>query len=258
MRNLLLFCLLTSLSTLMACSTKPVTVIAPTQFKHMGNHMGKELIARNMLDSNMKYTVGHVTQSTKEYGKLLYAQLSPHFLFDDVAKDGAPTFAASLKKGEKVHIHSTGFTMSSAPIQSKRKVTYAGGGRSIDVSMVAISDWDGDGVQDWLVSCQYIAKLGTLPRVFYLAIPENTVKAGQPLQAKVISVYEDLGVVGRLYLRESHAQKEAKEEKAPQKTYEAQQGEAHHVVPGLKNITAPPKTGAATAKPKTGVQAKNL
>ncbi len=260
MRFFLLLCLLGSLCVLAACSTKPVTVMEPAQFTLMGNHMGKELIDRKILDSNMKYTAGSKAQGGKDYGKILYAQLSPHFLFDDIARNSASTFAGSLKKGETVAMQANGFSISSAPVQSKRKVTYAGSGRRIDVALVAISDWEGDGQQDWLISCRYVQKIGALPRVFYLAVPQNTIKEGQPLQAKVISVYEDLGVAGRLYLRESQTEKAQKSEEKPTKSFDAQQGEAHHVVPGLKNITAPPKAGAGSTSSKTQstVQAKTL
>ncbi len=256
--NILTLCLLGSLGTLAACSTKPVTVMQPEQFTLMGNHMGEELISRKILDANMKYTASTASHSGGDYGKTLYARLSPSFLFDDVAKSSATTFASSLKKGENVHIQEHGFSISTAPTQSKSKVVYAGSGRRIDVSMVAISDWEGDGVKDWLISCRYVKKIGASPRVYYLAIPENTIKDGQSLQAKVISVYEDLGVTGLLYLRESQAEQEQKKEDKANKSYDAQQGEAHHVVPGLKNITAPPKANAKSAKPSSSVQAKTL
>ncbi len=239
-----LFCLLT------ACSTKPVAVVNPEQFRLMGNRLGQELIERKILDDNMDYIAA--SQSMENYGKILYNKLSPSFLFDDVEKQSASSFALSLASTEKVDIRSNGFSISTVGNSKSAKRNYATNGRRIDLNMVAISDWDDDGVQDWLVACRYIKKLGANPRIYYLAIPEVQVHQNASFQARIIGVYEDLGIAGRLYLRENTESSSQK----PNSAADVPTGKVHHVVPGLKNITAPPKQESSQSK--STVQEKNL
>ncbi len=237
LRLLLLLC-----CTLMiiACSGRSVEVIQGDKFTAMANRMPQELVARNILDSDGDY-VAAVGLGDKSYGDILYKNLSPSFLFDHVAKSSAPTFAASLKANEKVDMRAHGFS-----IVNKNANTYIRYGakiRRIDVDMIAITDWEGDGQKDWIVACRYVGSVGANPRVFYVAIPVSQTKGR--LDGKVVAVYEDLGATGRMYLKES-----AKPEDAEKKV--------HHVVPGLKNVTEPPKAGDVQKKPTTHVQIKTL
>ncbi len=226
-----------------ACSGKTVDVIQSDKFTAMANRMPQELVARNILDADGDYLAVATVFQGGSYGDVLYKNLSPNFLFDHVAKDSAPTFSASLKANENVKIHENGFSITDK--NANKYIRYGAKIRRIDVDMVAITDWDGNGEKDWIVACRYVGSVGANPRVFYLAIPVSRASANSRFEANVMAVYEDLGATGRMYLSES-----AKPLPADTKV--------QHVVPGLKNVTEPPKPGDIDKKPTSTVKAKTL
>ncbi len=242
------------LAMLTACTTKPVHVIQAQQFKLMAARMPQELIARKLISSNQNYTVATAPFTQIKYGQALYDGLNPSFLIGDVVSSAPSTFAQSLSPQEKVSIHATGFSIEAkAPaLDDKGKPAYGAAGRRIDVDMVAISDWDGNGQDDWIVTCRYIKNYGAYPRIYYMVIPRTPLapassmtSIAKKLPATVIAIYEEAGPKGRMYLRESKAHDSKKNF-----------GQAQDVVPGLKNITEPP---SATKKaPANTVQERNL
>ncbi len=214
---------------LTACTTTPVYVAHPQQFKLMSQRMPQELIARKLMTTNFDYTIASAPLGSQDYGTALYTGLNPAFLFDDVAQKSATSFAASLAPHEKVQMRNTGFTISATTLQEKNgtKPKFGSAGRRIDIDIIAISDWEGDGTQDWILTCRYVKNYGAYPRTYYMVVPRNasTSFPQQKLQSTVIAVYEEAGPKGRIYLRESKVN---------------QTSHVQDVVPGLKNVTMPP------------------
>ncbi len=236
--TLLLICVV-----LVSACGRPVDVIQKDKFTAMANRMPKELLARDILDSDGDYVAVASLSAGANYGNTLYNNLSPNFLFDHVAKNSMSSFSASLKANESVNIHKQGFSITNK--NASKHVHYGAKVRRIDVDMVAITDWEGDGEQDWIVACRYVEKVGANARIYYLSIPSTYASTNKRIEAKVIAVYEDLGATGRMYLRES-------------KSPETKEKKVQHVVPGLKKVTEPPKAGNIRKQTPSTVQVKNL
>lgn len=232
----LLGLLLAALAALNGCAGRNVEVVQADQFKTMADRMHEELIARNILDSDRAYVSGLWGGGDANYGEVLFQRLSPDFLFEDVV-GGVPgsTFAASLRPGDGVQKTPGGFTI--------RRVR-----QSMKVNMVAITDWDGDGKKDWIISCAVDGLRGGKTRDYYVIVadpPEQGI-----LQGKVAAVYESFGVAGRLYLRES-----VKKSAAP--ADDSGPSVVEDTVPGLRSVTTPPKTKDKNT-PREGLEERSL
>ncbi len=241
-----------------ACTTTPVHVVHPQQFELMAARMPQELVARKLLTTSQNYTVALAPLNTPKYGDILYQGLNPAFLIGDTVSQGPSSFPQSLAPNERVQLRPTGFSIeaTSHEVSSKGKPKYGAAGRRIDVDMIAITDWEGDGGQDWILTCRYIKNYGAYPRIYYVVVPQSGATAptvGQKLQSTVVAIYEEAGPKGRIYLRDSKAQQTS----APRGT-NTTFGSSHvqDVVPGLKNVTEPP---SSTKKaPANSVQERDI
>lgn len=199
---------------------RTVEVVQARQFKIMADRMPEELMARGILDASRDYVTGLWDDGGGEYGMALFTRLVPDFLFEDAAgKLSSPSFAATVKAGDVVRRHDAGFV-----IQGMR--------RNIGVNMIAVTDWDGDGRKDWLISCLVEDSRGGKSRDYYVIVADPPAKG--PLRGAVAAVYESFGLAGRLYMRESRAQAGG----APA------DGGAEETVPGLRAVTVPPHAGS--------------
>ncbi len=212
---------------LVSCTGRQVDVIQTQQFKLMADRMPNELIARDIIDSSRDYLPAMWPGFSGEFGQILYERLSSNFLFDDkVETMGNLSFAQIVRKKPKensIQIRKHGFTVTNIKTIKSRK-NYNRIERRIDVDMVAVTDWNGDGTSDWLVAGTLLRTRGAVPRIYYVVIL-NPPSTGM-LNGSVVGVYEDLGVVGRLYMRDSLVKSSSQVE---------------DVVPGLKPITKAPE-----------------
>ncbi len=243
MRNVYyLACLLIMCLLLPACG-RQVEVVQAHQFKLMADRMPNELIARDIIDNSRDYVPGVWSAELASYGDILYKRLSPDFIFSDVAVQvNATSFAQAVSlnpKENSVVMRKQGFGLVTTKSIKKRKrkdnITLE---RRIDVDMVAISDWDGDGKKDWFIACKLLRTRGAVPRIYYVVVP-NPAPSGV-LKGNVVAVYDDMGAFGRLYLRESAAKISAPVE---------------DVVPGLRSVTTPPQQ--VNTKPQ-GIKERTL
>ena len=235
-RPMLLFALLLSLACLGACAGRTVDVVQPAQFKIMADRMPDELEARNIIDKNRDYVAGLLPAADIHYGNVLFSRLSPDALFDDIASgSGGRSFAASVRPGDQVARHDKGFSIHRAR-------------QNIVVNMIAVTDWEGDGRKDWLVSCQVENLRGGKNRDYYVIIPEPDPAGQGPLNAHVAAVYESFGIAGRLYVRES-----ARKADAPASDSAAPVVE--EAVPGLRPVTIPPEKNKNSG---SGLQERSL
>ncbi len=223
---LLVVCLL-----LPACG-RQVEIIQPHQFKLMADHMPNELINRDILDSSRNYVAGVWEEKPQAYGNILYERLLANFVFSEtVISDKTGSFAnivSANSKENSVVKRKDGFSIVTVKKEGKKKKNNFNLERRLDVDMVAITDWDGDGQKDWIVACKLLNTRGAIPRIYYVTIA-NPAPVGM-LRGKVVAVYDDMGPFGRLYLSESTTKSSAQVE---------------DVVPGLRPVTSPP-----VAKPK--------
>lgn len=206
------------LAILAGCSGRSVDVVQPHLFKIMADRMSEELIARNILDNSRAYVAGFWS-APAAYGTELFQRLSPDCLFEDtVTVLPGSTFSLSTKHSDKVLMSDAGFIIS-------------GMRQTITVNMIAITDWDGDGRKDWLVSCLVETPRGGKNRDYYVVIADPPDEGA--LRGLVVAVYEFSGLVGRLYLRENRTAAEA--------TRNGDTAVLEESVPGLRPITAPPQ-----------------
>ncbi len=161
---------------------QPVEVLRPDEFSTMATRLRTELVRRGLLDENGAYEPGLPMNSHGEYrpasfGEELYKRLSTRFRMPDAATGGLTpeTFAASASPRDDVRIGKGGFVM-------------AQGMDIITVSIIAVTDWNGDGVNDWLLVCRVKPLLGNGPRDYYLAV--DNVTAEGVLQPKIIAIYD--------------------------------------------------------------------
>ena len=214
------------------CAGRTVDVVQADQFKLMADRMPDELIARDILDQNRDYVAGLLGSDTN-YGQALFQRLSPDFLFEDTVQAAYGTsFAASVLPSDRVQQRPLGFTL--------RRLR-----QNITVNMVAITDWNGDGQKDWIVSCTVENARGGKVRDYYVIIADPQEQG--PLKGSVAAVYESFGVAGRLYMRDS-----VRKENAP--AAEGSPTAVEEAVPGLRQVTTPPDKKTESRVPQSGRQ----
>ncbi|MEG2173581.1 MAG: hypothetical protein RRY29_10055 [Desulfovibrionaceae bacterium] len=230
---ILTLCMLLCSTFLTGCAGKTVDVVQPKQFKILADHMGKELIAHNILDENGSYVAPAFSQAGDNYGQHLYKRLSPAFIFEDTAYGmNAPTFAGSISPSDRAKVGENGFVIKYLQ-------------RTVTVNMIALVDWDGDGTNDWLISCLVEPHNGARTRDYTIIIPNP--KNEGPLQARVIGVYECFGLACTLYMRESAAP-----------TPTGPEPNISDTVPGLKPVTLPPGSAVPADAKENQLQERNL
>ncbi len=220
--------LLLILSIILVGCGRQVEVIQSHQFKLMADRMPNELIARNVLDSSRNYVPTLWGEFESDYGPLLFERLAADFIFEDEVNSAkATSFANIIRENPKDNIvimRPNGFTViSNLKPKTKKNKSKVKAERRVEIDMVAVTDWDDNGEADWLVAGKLLRTRGAIPRIYYIVIP-NPAQIGM-LRGNIIGIYDDLGPVGRLYMRESAVKKSSAVE---------------DVVPGLKPITTPP------------------
>ena len=212
-------------------TTRPVVVVEKDEFIRMAHNMPKELKARNLLDKDRSYTAPMSFKGLKDYGEILYTRLSPSFMLqNDAAHDVylGETFAATKLPDSRVQHFPNGFSINHAT-------------QKLKVNMVGIADWNGDGQDEWIVSCFVEPKRGGRTRIYYVLVPPP-LNNEEKLKGTVAAVYECFGLSCTLYVRDSKViQRDAADPLVPPT-------EIHDVVPGLQPVTTPPNKSA----PKSG------
>ena len=146
------------------------------------------------------------------------------------------TFAATLLPGSRVQHRPNGFSIDH-PTQK------------LDISMVAILDWNDNGEKEWLVSCLVEPKKGGLARTYYVLVPPPR-DDGERLRGTVAAVYECFGLACSLYVRDSRNISRVAGNPLMPPT------EVQDLTPGLQTVTTPPDGKAA--KSGSGLEERNL
>ncbi|MDD3683252.1 hypothetical protein [Desulfovibrio desulfuricans] len=212
-------------------TTRPVVVVEKDEFMKMAHNMPKELQARDLLDKDGSYTAPMSFKGLKDYGDILFTRLSPSFMLqNDTAHDVylGETFSATILPDSRVQRFPNGFSINHAT-------------QKLKVNMVGIADWNGDGQDEWIVSCFVEPKRGGRTRIYYVLVPPP-LNDQEKLKGTVAAVYECFGLSCTLYVRDSKViQRDAADPLLPPT-------EVHDVVPGLQPVTTPPDK----AKQKSG------
>jgi hypothetical protein len=233
-RSLAPLCLVALLA---GCGVKPVTVIDENGFIQVAQRMPEELQARHLLTEDGSWLTAFSPAGRREYGDTLFRRLSPSFMFGDSGHVYlGETFAATLLLESRVRHRPNGFHINH-PTQE------------LDLSMVAILDWNDDGEQEWLVSCLVEPKKGGLARTYYVLVPPPR-DAGERFRGTVAAVYECFGLACNLYVRDSrHITRTAADPLAPPT-------EVQDLTPGLQPVTRPPDK--KPARDGFGLEERNL
>lgn len=181
------------------CATQQqVEVLQPDEFRTMAIRLRTEMVRRTLLDEEGAYEPGLSMREPGEYrpdsfGEELFHRLSTRFRTPDNGTGTMPeTFAQSLGPNDTVETSRYGFVL----------------GQGMDIiilRMIAIADWNNDGIRDWLMVCRVNPILGSGPRDYYLVverIPETGV-----LTPRTIAVYDCVDDTCTLFTGE--ARKEA-------------------------------------------------
>jgi hypothetical protein len=224
MQGFLLFFALLCLS---ACGLRSVHVVQEHQFQNMCAQLRPEMMRRSLLDEQGNYLSNPLLAFTskKDYGETLFQYLSPSFRYNADNPMSAPkTFAESVASRRDVQVRDYGFTLKQ-------------GLDSVDLNLIAQSDWEGDGQKEWLLSCKVTSHGAPISRMYYLALPDLEAKG--VLTARTLAVFECVAYDCNLHL--------------PQAGTPAYAPEAPVIesMPGPRAITSPPANPptAGTHKP---------
>ena len=170
-------------------TTRPVVVVEKDEFMKMAHNMPKELQARDLLDKDGSYTAPMSFKGLKDYGDILFTRLSPSFMLqNDTAHDVylGETFSATILPDSRVQRFPNGFSINHAT-------------QKLKVNMVGIADWNGDGQDEWIVSCLVEPKRGGRTRIYYVLVPPP-LNDQEKLKGTVAAVYECFGLSCTLYV----------------------------------------------------------
>ncbi len=116
----------------------------------------------------------------------------------------------------------------------------------ISVSLTAVTDWNGDGVNDWLVTCTVTPLFGSGPREYYLAV-ENVAPTGV-LKPTLLAIRDCANnectvLVGKARSKVLGFDPDRSTDKAPSNFVESQPGQ---------QIVMPPHAPAPAGAPGAG------
>jgi len=185
MHVMILLCILLALS---ACSLRPVRVVQERQFMIMCAQLRPEMQRRSLLDEQGAYLSSplRVFKARQDVGEKLFQRLSPSFRYSADNPMAAPqTFVESAVSRHDVHVRDYGFTLKQ-------------GLDTVDVDLIAQSDWEGAGRKEWLLSCKVTFGSAPVSRTYYLALPD--LEGDNMLYGRILAVFECVAYDCELFL----------------------------------------------------------
>ena len=220
-RLVMQICIFFVLLCVSACGLRPVRVVQERQFQIMCAQLRPEMIRRSLLDEQGNYLSSPLftLTSQKDYGNTLFHHLSPAFRYNADNPMSAPkTFAESAASRREVQIRDYGFTLKQ-------------GLDTVDLNLIAQSDWEGEGRKEWQLSCKVTSGGAPVTRTYYLAIPD--LEAEGALAARTLAVFECMAYDCNLYLPQAG------------KSAYAPESPIIESMPGQRAITSPPASPSA-------------
>ena len=144
------------------------------QFVAMSRAMRPVMLKKNMVDKNGDWYSPMFPSRPSDAGKTLVDRLSPAFRFPGSRLAVAPTFRAMLTPDAKVKF------------EDNRAVIEQGMSR-VTLELVAVTDWNNDGIDDWLVNCRVgYADTPQRFREYYLVVIDLTSPVLKPYVLMVL------------------------------------------------------------------------
>ncbi|MBQ7584943.1 MAG: hypothetical protein IJU40_01675 [Desulfovibrionaceae bacterium] len=191
-------------------------------YEALTKQMPEELKARQLPVSYEEYQSAE-TSSSKPYGKILFAQLSPTFMKGQTAQYYlGDTFKDTLQpmRSRVSHLQN-GFNLEHVS-------------QSIEVRMLAIVDWNQDGKEEWLVSCKVTPRRGVHIKTWYLLVPPP-LNSQEILLGTPCAILDCVGAKCQLIVKPSQEIPRMAKNDAPLT-------EVKEFRPGEQNVTTPPET----------------
>lgn len=111
------------------------------QFVAMSRAMRPVMLKKNMVDERGDWYAPLFSSRPKDAGRILVDRLSPAFRFPNSRVPLPPTFRAMLTSDAKVTLEDS-------------RATIEQGMNRVVLELVAVTDWNNDGKDDWLVLCR--------------------------------------------------------------------------------------------------------
>lgn len=159
----LLFAVIMTTIFLSGCAQRPVEVLRPNDFATMAHRLDATLRQQGLVDSQGLYLAGTPLFEQNFYrplafGQELFARLSPWYQDVPLSPNEAnASFSHLVTDKELMNISAGGF---SAIVQNN----------IITVAIVAIADWNNDGIRDWILVSHVRPLLSDVTTVYYLNI----------------------------------------------------------------------------------------
>ena len=204
---------------LAGCST--MSVVDEQGYLQVMRQMPRELEAHGLPYDREGVQLA-LAESSYPYGSVLFRQLSPSFMQGQVSTYYlGETFAQTMQPRR------------SSMTPSKNGFSIEHLSQRVQVAMLAVCDWDGDGKREWLVSCRVVPKRGGHEKTWYLLVPEPA-DSSEVLKATAVAIWDCLGQSCQLIrLKADHVDR-TKEEAGPPT-------EVKEFVPGEQTVTTPPE-----------------
>ena len=136
-------CLLACSLSLAACAPQGmrlVDAVEPGQFVAMSRAMRPVMLQKGLVDSHGDWYSPTLSLRPDEVGRTLVDRFSPSFLYLDSKEAVPPTFRAWLGPGTRIEY-------------GRFKAVITQGKEKVVLELAALTDWNGDGSEDWLVRC---------------------------------------------------------------------------------------------------------
>lgn len=157
------------------CSAKTVTVADEAEFAAMVRRLAPVMQQHDIVDSRGAYSAPLLSASVPDQlGTLLFERLSPAFRFRLDPALLPPTFAASRSPSDSLLLQPSGFILRQ-------------GAQEVRVALVAVTDWNNDGADDWLLLCRVRSATDRSLLDYYLLIEHPDAARLIP---RVIGVYD--------------------------------------------------------------------
>lgn len=144
------------------------------QFVAMSRAMRPVMLKKNMVDEKGDWYSPFFVSRPENAGKTLVDRLSPAFRFPDARVPVPPTFRATLTPEAKVQYDGA-------------RATIEQGMNRVSLELVAVTDWNNDGKDDWLVHCRTgYTDTPQRYREYYLVIIDLTTPVLKPYVLMVL------------------------------------------------------------------------
>ncbi len=160
MRSFFAAVLLFALAGCAASGMRVVNTVDSTGFQEMSRAMQEAMHARKIVDEDGRWMQRMFAFGPFDAGNTMLDRLSPSFRFPDAGMKLPATLRASLGEDAVVRTHGPSAVAEQGLFR-------------MELDLLALTDWNGDGDDDWLISCRiFKSKKSRDFREYYLAVTD--------------------------------------------------------------------------------------